>query len=84
MKILLYILIFYFVAKIIMRFLAPLMARKMMEKAAKNFEEQFNNPYYKEKPDVKEGETIIEKKGQEKTTPRTKGSGEYVDYEEID
>ena len=31
-----------------MRLLAPYMAQKMMEKAARNFENQFKNPYYKE------------------------------------
>ena len=43
-----------------MRLLAPLMAKKMMEKASQNFENQFNNPYYKKRPETKEGETTTE------------------------
>ncbi len=84
LKIILYFLIFYYVAKFVMRLLAPIMARKMMDKAAENFEKQFNNPYYKEKPKVKEGETVIEKTGDNTTNQKTSEDGEYVDYEEID
>lgn len=65
-----------------MRLLAPFMARKMMEKAAENFEQQFNNPYYK-KDKVKEGETFIEKKPQETSLPDD-DEGEFTDYEEVD
>ena len=83
LKFIFYIIIFYLIAKIIMRLLAPFMVNKMMDKASKNFEKQFNNPYYKKKPQVKEGETIIEKTGND--SPKKKNnSGEYVDYEEID
>lgn len=88
LKIILYFLIFYYVAKFVMRLLAPMMAKKMMDKAAQNFENQFNNPYYKQKSNVKEGETIIEKSSD--SSNRAKNStgdnepGEYVDYEEVD
>ncbi len=85
LKIILYFLIFYYVAKFVMRLLAPMMAKKMMDKAAQNFEKQFNNPYYKEKPTVKEGETVIEKTGENPTSKKgSEEGGEYVDYEEID
>ena len=68
-----------------MRLVAPLMARKMMEKAAKNFENQFNNPYYKERPKTKEGETYIEKTPKEKKPSRSSDQeGEFIDYEEVD
>jgi hypothetical protein len=65
-----------------MRLLAPLMAKKMMEKASQNFENQFNNPYYKKRPETKEGETYIEKKPRENNNNNQQG--EYIDYEEID
>jgi hypothetical protein len=67
-----------------MRLLAPIMAKKMMDKAAENFEKQFKNPYYKEKPSVKEGETIIENTTETATSKPTDNDGEYVDYEEVD
>jgi len=63
---------------------APMMAKKMMEKATKNFEDQFNNPYYRERPQTKEGEILIEKKPKENPKKDHSQTGEYVDYEEID
>ncbi len=86
LRFILIVIIVYYVAKFIMRLLAPLMAKKMMEKAAENFEKQFKNPYYKEKPQVKEGQTVIDKKSQEKkpSSGNDSTTGEYVDYEEID
>ncbi len=84
LRIILYFLIFYYVAKFVMRLLAPIMAKKMMDKAAQNFEKQFNNPYYKENKKVKEGETIIEKTGETSLDTKKNEGGEYVDYEEVD
>jgi hypothetical protein len=85
LKTIVYILVFYYIFKIIMRLAAPFMAKKMMEKASKNFESQFNNPYYKDKPKTKEGETYIEKAPKEKKSSNTdQETGEFVDYEEID
>jgi len=83
LRIILIILVVYYVFKFILRLLAPIMAKKMMEKASKNFEDQFNNPYYKKQPETKEGETYIEKKPREKQN-NINNKGEYVDYEEID
>ncbi len=84
LKTIIYILVFYYIFKIIMRLAAPFMAKKMMEKASKNFENQFNNPYYKERPKTKEGETYIEKKPEEKNASTRNNEGEFIDYEEID
>ncbi len=77
------IILVYYIIKFVMRLLGPLMARKIMEKAAENFENQFNNPYYK-KSNVKEGETFIEKKPEEDTHLTDDNEGEFVDYEEVD
>ncbi len=75
----------YYIVKILMRMFAPLLAKKMMDKAAQNFENQFNNPYYKERPQAKEGETYIEKKPEETSSAsHKKEKGEYVDFEELD
>jgi len=84
LRIIIYILVIYYVFKIIMRLVAPLMARKMMDKAAKNFENQFNNPYYKERPKTKEGETYIEKKPKEQSSRSSDQEGEFIDFEEVD
>ena len=77
------IIIVYHVFKFIMRLLAPIMAKKMMEKASENFEKQFNNPYYKERK-TKEGEVYIDKKPKENRTPSNNDEGEFVDFEEVD
>jgi len=84
LRVILIIIVVYYIIKLIMRLLAPVMARKIMEKAAKNFEDQFNNPYYKKRPATKEGETFIEKKPDESGSPKGSQAGEYIDYEEID
>jgi len=84
LKVILIFIIVYYVFKLAMRLLAPYLAKKMMDKAAQNFENQFNNPYYRDKPAAKEGETIIEKKPEEKTSISKENEGDYVDYEEID
>ncbi len=78
------IIIVYYVFKFIMRLLAPIMAKKMMEKATENFEKHFNNPYYKERPQTKEGETYIEKKPKENLSRSKNDEGEFVDFEEVD
>ena len=84
LKIILIIIVVYYIIKLTLRILAPVMARKMMEKAARNFEDQFNNPYYKQRPVTKEGETRIEKKPDESTSKNDSQDGEYIDYEEVD
>ena len=84
LRILLIFILVYYAVKLILRLLAPLMAKKIMEKAVKNFEDQFNNPYYKERPATKEGETRIEKKPDESSPRKDNQAGEYIDYEEID
>ncbi len=84
LKTIIIILVVYYIFKIVMRLLAPMMAKKMMEKASQNFENQFNNPYYKERPKTKAGETYIEKKPSEKSNSSQYDEGEFVDFEEVD
>jgi len=84
MKIILFIIIIYFIFTYVMRLAAPYIAKSMMDKAAKKFEDQFNNPYYKEKPTTKEGETYIEKLPNEQKPKKNQEGGEYVDFEEVD
>ena len=84
LKTLLIIYAVYYIFKYIMRLAAPHIAKKMMDKAAENFESQFNNPYYKEEPVTKEGETYIEKRPKDSKPNTKRDEGEYVDYEEID
>ncbi len=70
----------YYGFKILARLFAPLLMKKMMDKMQQKAN-QFNNQ--QAQPDVREGETIIDKKPQ-KNKQSNDNVGEYVDYEEVD
>lgn len=54
------------------------MVKKMVEKAQKRFEEQFQNPYYRqEPPETEPGKTYIDKK-------QRGGEVEDAEFEELD
>lgn len=68
---------FKFLAKLFAPYLMKKVVNKMQQKA-----EQFNNQQ-QPNTNVKDGETIIDKKPT--SNPQSKNSvGEYVDYEEVD
>ncbi len=70
----------YYGLKFLARLFAPLLIKKMMNKM-QDKASQFNNQ--QTKPDIKEGETIIDKKPHNNQHSND-SVGEYVDYEEID
>ncbi len=77
------ILLVYFGVKILARLFAPVLFKYVSKKAERKFGEQFGNfQNQTNQPLEKEGETVVDK------MPNTKSSnkdvGEYVDYEEID
>ena len=84
MRTILIILLVYFGFKILARLFAPVLFKYVTKKAEKKFGQQFGNQNANQtnQPPKKEGETVIDK------IPNTKSSnkdvGEYVDYEEID
>ena len=84
MRTILIILLVYFGFKILARLFAPVLFKYVTKKAEKKFGQQFGNKNTNQtnQPTEKEGETVIDK------IPNTKSSnkdvGEYVDYEEID
>ena len=84
MRTILIILLVYFGFKILARLFAPVLFKYVTKKAEKKFGQQFGNKNTNQtnQPPEKEGETVIDK------IPNTKSSnkdvGEYVDYEEID
>lgn len=75
-KILFYFIIFYYVAKFVMRFLAPILLRKAMEKAQQSFRQQ------QQPQQPRESQTTFESPAGEKPKEKTK-VGEYIDFEEI-
>ena len=75
-KILFYFIIFYYVAKFVMRYLAPILLKKAMEKAQESFRQQ------QQPQQPRESQTTFESPNSDK--PReTKKVGEYIDFEEI-
>jgi uncharacterized protein DUF4834 len=76
-----YIILIYYVLKIIGRYLFPIFFQKIMKNVEKKVREQQG---YQQPPDhVKEGETTIDKKPSQ-NKKNNKDEGEYVDYEEVD
>jgi hypothetical protein len=69
--------IFKFLAKLFAPYLMKKMVNKMQEKAQGKHQHQHSNS------NVKEGETIIDKKPV-KSNQSNNSVGEYVDYEEVD
>lgn len=81
LKILFYILLFYYAFKFLGKLLAPFLLKKVADTVQKKAEQQFGG----QQPtnNIKEGETIIDKAP--KNSAQSKNSvGEYVDFEEID
>lgn len=81
LKTLLILILIYYGLKILMRFLAPFLIKKVVDKMHKKAKEHFGNQ--QQKTTVQEGETVIDKKP--KTTKQSnKDVGEYVDFEEVE
>lgn len=81
LKILFFILLFYYGFKFLARLFAPFLMKKVSDTIQKKAEQQFGNQ--QQKSAVKEGETIIDKAP--RNSQQSKNSvGEYVDFEEID
>ncbi|MHB0754079.1 DUF4834 family protein [Polaribacter sp. M15] len=81
LKILVYILLFYYAFKFLAKLLAPFLMKKVADTVQKKAEQQFRGQ--QTKSTVREGETIIDK------TPRKQQQsnssvGEYIDFEEVD
>mgnify|MGYP000371483281 CR=1 FL=1 len=80
-KTILILMLVYYGIKIFSRIFAPALMRYVAKKAEKQFSQQFNQNQSSE-PSKPEGETVIDKMPQSKSS--NKNVGEYVDYEEID
>ena len=75
-KILFYFILFYYIAKFVMRFLAPILLRKAMEKAQQSFRQQ------QQPQQPRESQTTLESPKNDRPKEKTK-VGEYIDFEEI-
>lgn len=80
---LIWIVLIYFIVKILTRLFAPFLLKYAANKVEKTFGQQFNQHQAQQKPKGKEGETVIDKMPT-KNSSSNKKVGEYIDYEEID
>lgn len=82
LRMILIILVVYYVIKIISRVFGPSLIKYAAKKASERFGGQFNTQQGRQEAPKKEGEVTIDKMPNTKTS--NKDVGEYVDYEEID
>lgn len=78
LRILLYMVAFYYIFKFLARLFLPMLVKKAVEKAGENFQQQQNRQYQNQHNTVNT-DTLKSSRPRE-----TKKVGEYVDYEEID
>lgn len=79
MKVLLIIVIGYYLLKYILRLAFPIVVKKYMH----NMEEKFRNQQgHQKQEDLNIGETVVDKKPNAKTS--NDSVGEYVDFEEVE
>lgn len=79
LRTILIILLVYYGLKLVGRYVMPIFFNKMV----KNFEEKAKQQgYHSQEPNIKEGETVIDKRPTFKEENRK--VGDYVDYEEVD
>lgn len=82
-QVILVILLIYLGLKIILRFFGPAIMRYVFKKIGQKVENKFREQQGFSRENVKEGETVIDKKPPTRRKSN-KEAGEYVDYEEID
>jgi len=79
----LFLIIVYYLAKILWKWLAPKLLNYAVQKTEERFGQQFD-PFYKgQHPSGKGGETTVHKTRNPKSNP-SKKVGEYIDFEEIE
>lgn len=83
LRIIFYIIAFYYIFKFLARIFLPVLIKKAVEKAGENFQQQYQGGNYQNTRTSSKDEIIYDTA--KTTKPReTKKVGEYVDYEEID
>ena len=80
LRTILFIILFYYVVKFLMRLFAPFLIKKVAEKMQEQAKQQYGN---QQQSTVKEGETVIDKAPRNQRQSKD-DIGEYVDFEEID
>lgn len=88
LRIILIFLVFYFLLKLIGRLVIPWLAKKAKNKMSERMQEEMRNREETHRPPRQEGEVTIEYSKDniqdKKSKNPQKGSGDYVDFEELD
>ena len=82
-KMIFYILAFYYVIKFLARLFLPVLVKKVVQKAGENFQQQYQtntNSFQGKSPQ----ENMKSKSSINSNPKSTKKVGEYIDYEELD
>jgi len=82
LRLVLVVLIVYFIFSFIMRYIVPSLMRKYINDFQKHFTEQ-NERQHEDQIRKKEGEITIKYVNKDKNETQNPEGGEYVDYEEI-
>ena len=79
----LFLIIVYYIAKILWKWLAPKLLNYAVQKTEERFGQQFGQFHQSQGTSQREGETTVHKKRNPKSNP-SKKVGEYIDFEEIE
>lgn len=85
LKVILFLVVFYYLWKVLFRLFFPVVAKKVVEKAQQNMEEKMRQAYEQQNghSDFQEGEVVIQKGAAKKKEGVSDTEGDYVDFEEI-
>ncbi|MFT4544340.1 MAG: hypothetical protein ACI9UR_000826 [Bacteroidia bacterium] len=84
LKVILFLVVVYYIWKLMFRLFFPVVAKKVVEKAQKNMEDRMRQAQDRQSADAsfQEGEVVIQK-GAEKKAGVSDAEGDYVEFEEI-
>jgi hypothetical protein len=83
-RIVFYILAFYYIFKFLAKLFLPLIVKKVVQKAGENFQQQQQRSQGASWNNTQAKDEVIYDTKNDKNPRETKKVGEYVDYEEID
>lgn len=84
LKTILFLIIVYYVWKVLFRLFFPVMVKKVVEKAQSNMEDRMRQAYEQQQGFAQqEGDVIIQKGVKNKPTNLPDSEGDYVEFEEI-
>ncbi|SDW38780.1 DUF4834 family protein [Flavobacterium degerlachei] len=83
-RIVFYILAFYYIFKFLAKLFLPLIVKKVVQKAGENFQQQQQRSQSTSWGNTQSKDEVIYDTKNDKNPRETKKVGEYVDYEEID